>query len=99
MGDDIAGAHDVADIDHPGDDLAGDAEAEIGLVARPHDADEFARGLSVLERDALHLDRALRPRCRGGNGLAPGQQDCGGKQGERLRQDPERHRTLLITNL
>ena len=40
--DHVAGVHAIADIDDAGDDLAGDAEAEIGLVARPHHADEFA---------------------------------------------------------
>ena len=58
---DVAGVHAVADIDDAGDDLAGDAEAEIGLVARAHHADEFARRILVLEGDALHLHRALRP--------------------------------------
>ena len=55
----VAGVHAVADIDDAGDDLAGDAEAEIGLVARAHHADEFARGVLVLEGDALHLHRAF----------------------------------------
>ena len=74
-GHDVAGAHPVADIDDAGDDLAGDAEAEIGLVARPHHADEFARGVVALERHALHLHRALGPRRRRGIGLAAGEQE------------------------
>ena len=57
--DDVAGVDAIADIDDPGDDLAGDAEAEIGLVARAHDADEFALGVRVLEGDPLHLHRTL----------------------------------------
>ena len=41
----VAGVHAVADIDEARDDLAGDAKAEVGLVARPYDADEFAGGI------------------------------------------------------
>ena len=47
--DDVAGMHAIADIDDARDDLAGDAEAEIGLVARPHHADEFAAGVCVAQ--------------------------------------------------
>ena len=53
-------AHPVADVDRARDDLAADAEAEIGLVAGAHDADELAGRAAGLERDALHLDRPLR---------------------------------------
>src|SRR5436190_2113414 len=37
----ISSVHPIADIDDPHRDLAGDAEAEIGFVARPHYADEL----------------------------------------------------------
>ena len=68
----VAGAHPVADIDEAGDDLAADAEAEIGLVARAHHADEFAAAVLVLEGDALHLDRALALRRGRRIGVAAG---------------------------
>jgi len=57
---DGTGAHTVADTDDAGHDLAGDAEAEVGLVAGAHDADEFAAGIVRLEGDALHLHGTLR---------------------------------------
>jgi hypothetical protein len=58
-GDDVAGMDEIADIDDPFGDLAGDAEGEIGLVARAHDADEFATRIFRLKRDPLHLYRTL----------------------------------------
>ena len=86
----LAGADAIADIDEPADDLSGDAEAEIGFVTRPHDADEVAGCGGVLEADALHLDRALGP--GGGRGLRPAggeQRRCGDREegaGERTRR-------------
>ncbi len=50
----------IAGIDDAVGDLAGDAEAEIGLVAGAHDADEFPARVVRPERDLLHLHRALR---------------------------------------
>jgi hypothetical protein len=35
------------------------SEAEIGLVARPHHAHEFARAIRALEADPFDLDRAF----------------------------------------
>ena len=40
-GDDVAAVDVIADIDEAGDDLAGDAESDIGFVASAHDTDEF----------------------------------------------------------
>ena len=76
----VAGVHAVADIDDAGDDLAGDAEAEIGLVARPHHADEFAAAVSWFSnatRCTLH--RALGLGGGRGIGLAAGEQEQRGK--------------------
>ena len=47
----------VADVDQAGRDLAIDAEAEIGLDARPDRRNEVTFRDSVFERDALHEDR------------------------------------------
>ena len=41
------------------DDLAGDAEAEIGLVPRPHHADEFAARILGWKATRCDLHRAL----------------------------------------
>ena len=49
--------HAVADIDVARDDLAGDPEAQIGLVAGAHHADEIAPRAVVPEGNTLHLDR------------------------------------------
>ena len=56
---DVADIYAIADIDDAGDDLAGDAEAEIGFVAGAHHAHEFPRAILVLEGDALDPDRTL----------------------------------------
>ncbi len=61
-GDDIAGPHLVAHVDKAGHDLAGDAEAKVRFVARPHDAGEFAILVHRGEGDALHLHRPRRRR-------------------------------------
>ena len=53
----VADPHEVAHIDVAGDDLAGHPEAEIGFVARPHHADEFADRILPLERHPAHLHR------------------------------------------
>jgi hypothetical protein len=45
----VAGVHAIADVHLPGHDLAGNAEGEVGLIARPHHADEFPRRLLALE--------------------------------------------------
>ena len=71
---DVAGVNAVADIDDARDDLAGDAEAEIGLIARPHHADEFARGVFVFKGDALHLHRPFALDRGRGLGLAAGEE-------------------------
>ena len=96
---DVAGVDTIADIDDARDDLAGDAEAEIGLVARPHHADEFARGILVFERDALHLHRALALDRGRGRGLAAGEQQ---HHGEGSEATGRRHRSLrdhrFVTN-
>jgi hypothetical protein len=52
--------HAIANIDAATDDLAGDPEAEIRLVAGAHHAHEFALRILVFEGDALDLHRALR---------------------------------------
>ena len=52
---DVAGLYPVADIDDAADDLAGDPEAEVRLVAGAHHADEFALRILVFEGDALNL--------------------------------------------
>jgi hypothetical protein len=57
--DHIARVHGIADIDDPVGDLAGDAETEIGLVARAHDAHELAARSFPLERDPLDLHGTL----------------------------------------
>src|SRR5262245_60737332 len=46
---DIADRDAIADIDNARDDLAGDTEAEIGLVTRPHYAHEIPRAIRGLE--------------------------------------------------
>jgi len=51
--------HPIADIHRAGDDLASDPKAQISLVAGPHHADELAVDVAGLERDLLHLHRAL----------------------------------------
>ena len=56
----VADLYAIADIDDAADDLAGDPEAEIRLVAGAHHAHEFARCILVFEGDALNLHRALR---------------------------------------
>ncbi len=71
--DHIAHFHAVADIDDAGDDLAGDAKAEIGLVARAHHAHELTRPVRILEVDPLHHHRALGLHGWGGVGLTAGQ--------------------------
>ena len=88
---DIAGVHAVADIDDARDDLAGDAEAEIGFMPRPHHADEFARGVFAFEGDALHLHRALALDRGRGRGLAAGEQQHHGEGSEAMGRQ---HRTL-----
>ena len=76
--DNIADLHAVSDIDHALDDFTGDAEAEVGLVTRPHHADEFAGGVSLLEGDALNLDRTLALGGWRGVGVAAREQEqCG----------------------
>jgi len=70
----------IADIDDPFGDLAGDAEAEIGLVTRAHDADEFAARVFRLECDPLHLHRTLGPSDGG---------DCLSLAGRKQRQQGE----------
>ena len=88
---DVAGAHAISDVDDARDDLAGDAEAEIGLVPRPHHADEFARGIFIFERDALHLHRAFALDRGRGRGLAAGEQQHRGEGSEAMG---DRHRSL-----
>jgi hypothetical protein len=82
----VADLHAVADIDDAGDDLAGDAEAEIGLVARPHHADELARGVRPLEGDALHQHGPRHFDGRRGVGLTAGQNEKSGKGHQRAEQ-------------
>jgi hypothetical protein len=77
--DNIADLHAVSDIDHALDDFTGDAEAEVGLVARPHHADEFAGGVSLLEGDALNLDRTLALGGWRGVGVAAREQEQRGE--------------------
>ena len=82
----VAGMHRVADIDAAGDHLAGDPEAQIGLMARPHHTHELAARIRRLERDPLHLHRALGPGGGGGRLLAAGgqqrQQRDGGERAQ-----------------
>jgi hypothetical protein len=99
---DVAGAHAIADIDDALDDLAGNAEAEIGLITRPHHADEFARRVFVLEADPLHLHGALAFRRGRRIGIAAREQQQCRKGGERSGDFPmrERHGTApVITDL
>ena len=70
---DIARADAIADIDQACDHLASDTKSKVGLVARAHHANEFARGVFAFERHTLHLDRALGLRRRRGVGLAASQ--------------------------
>src|SRR2546430_1850642 len=75
----VGEVHAVSDIDHALDDFTGDAEAEVGLVARSHHADEFADGVSLLEGDALNLDRALALRGWCGVGVTAREQEQRGE--------------------
>ena len=93
--DDVADAHAVADIDDARDDLAADAEPEIGLVAGAHDADELAGHGAGLERDPLHLHRALRLRRGRGLRLAGGEQQSGAR---RQRSDERQAAGTLATS-
>jgi hypothetical protein len=89
--DDVAGMDEVADIDDSLGDLAGDAEAEIGLVAGPHHADELAARVVGPERDLLHLNRALQLRDRRDRlVLARGKQRQEGHGGERFQGGRDR---------
>jgi len=75
----------IARIHGARDDLAGDAEAKIGFVARSHHADEFAGRILVREGDTLHLYRALElDGCGGCPLVAGGEQweEGGGAKGE-----------------
>ena len=67
------------------DDLAGDAEPEIGLVAGAHDADEFARRGAGLERDPLHLHRTLRLRAGAVSAWQAASSNDGADRGDRER--------------
>jgi hypothetical protein len=60
--------HRIADIDDTVCDLAGDAETEIGFIARAHDADEFTARIFRLECHPRNLHRALGL-CDGGGRL------------------------------
>jgi hypothetical protein len=80
----IAGTHGIADIDVAGDDLAGHAEAEIGLAARPHHPDELMARVARLEGHPLDLDRALGLGDRGGRLVSASREQ--GKQGQRSKR-------------
>jgi hypothetical protein len=76
---DVTGMNDIAHIDGASDDLARDAEAEIGFVPRPHHTDEFASRILVCEVDPLHLHGTLELGGGGGGSLvAGGEQREGG---------------------
>ena len=55
----VADLYAIADIDDAADDLAGDPEAEIRLVAGAHHAHEVARCSLVLEGKALNLHHGV----------------------------------------
>ena len=79
--------HEIAGVDETAHDLSADAEREIGLVARPHRADELAAQAGALEFHALHLDRTLdfadRSGGRGcGRRVAAGEEQREQSQGE-----------------
>ena len=93
-GDDVAGTDAVTNIDQASHHLAADAEREIGFVAGAHDADEFAGGRAIAERDALHLHRPLELGDRGGLGLAAGQEKREAER-ERAGEDVSRKRGLM----
>ena len=80
---DIADRDAIADIDDARDDLAGDTEAEIGLVTRPHYAHEIPRAIRGLEADALDLDGALGLGRRRRIGFAAGKNEERGERGKR----------------
>ena len=77
--DDVAHANAIADIDDALDDLAADAEAEIGFVAGADHADEFAGRGAVFEGHALDLNRTLDLGERRGFRLAAGEHQRRGK--------------------
>ena len=60
----LAGLHGVADIDEPARHLAGHAEAEIALDARPDRRHEAALGTARLEAGGLDEHRPPRLRRR-----------------------------------
>src|SRR5262249_16681082 len=85
----VTAADAIADIDDALDDLAGDPEAEVGLVACAHDADEVARRAVTAEVHALDLHQTFRPGDgRDGSVLAGGKQGCEGQDGDDV--EPER---------
>jgi len=55
----IAGSHAIAHVDRAVDDFAGNAEAEIDLMARTYHADELARRTLIRKTDALDLHRSI----------------------------------------
>ena len=71
--------HVVADIDRAGDDLAADAETEVGFVPGADDADEVARRAAGVEGDTLHLHRTPGVGRRRRLGLAGSEQERGGE--------------------
>jgi hypothetical protein len=78
----------VADIDNSLGDLAGDAEAEIGLSYRARTTPtEFAARILRLERHPLHRHRTLGL-CDGGDRLVLAGREQGqqGKSGERSQR-------------
>ena len=87
--DDITDRDTIADIDDAGDNLAGDTEAEISLVACPHHADKVPRAIRALEADALNLHRTfgLQRGCR--IGFAAGEDEQGGEADKRTRRADE----------
>ena len=91
----------IAHIDATRDDLARDAEAEIGFVPRPHYTDEFASRILVCKIDPLHLHRALGHDGSGDGALvAAGEQREGGDDAQGRgnldeARDPRIHGGLL----
>jgi hypothetical protein len=83
MGGDVADCDTIADIDDAGDDLAGDTEAEVGFVARPHHAHEFPRAIHILEADALDLHGTLGLKRRRRIGFAAGEREQRGESEKR----------------